>query len=154
MCGVASGRSSSLRATTSKRCNELCGMVLFALCMRRARAAGVLSPRPALGAEPRDGGETDSTKCWGVAPSRRAEPASQHEQRMFVEAVVVAQLLEHRRWQRDGAVFVAFARADAQLVLAADDVMHGELQALRQPQATAVDELERRAVTAQADVLQ
>ena len=53
------------------------------------------------------------------------------EQRVLVEAPVGAQVTQQRRRQRDGAILAALARTDAQLVLAADDIMDGQVQTLR-----------------------
>ena len=78
----------------------------------------------------------------------------EEQQWMAMKLPVVTQVFEHRRRQWDGAVLVAFAGTDAQLVLAADDIMDGQVQTLRKAQPAAVDELQRRAVAPQADVLQ
>lgn len=48
---------------------------------------------------------------------------------------------------------MAFAIADDEFVLLAEDVVDGEAQTLAQTKAAAVDELERGAIAAQADAL-
>ncbi|GAB4176556.1 MAG: hypothetical protein Fur0032_16550 [Terrimicrobiaceae bacterium] len=54
---------------------------------------------------------------------------------------VTPQVLEHLRDQRHHAVFAALARTHDQLALRAEDVVHGQGKAFREPQPRAVDEL-------------
>ena len=67
------------------------------------------------------------------------------------ESPVVAQILQHQRRQRDDPVLMAFAIANDELVLVAEDVVNGQSEAFAQAQSAAVDELERRAIAAQAN---
>ena len=53
-----------------------------------------------------------------------------NQQRMPVEAVVVAQIPEHGSGQRDYPIFAALARADAKLMFAAENVVDGQIEAL------------------------
>ena len=70
-----------------------------------------------------------------------------------MECPVATQLLPEERGERNDPILVAFAIADDEFVLFAEDVVDGEAQALAQTKAAAVDELERGAITAKADAL-
>ena len=70
---------------------------------------------------------------------------------MAMDPPVVLQLAPQAGGQRQDAIPVALAGADEELVLRAVDVVDGQGQAFAQAQAAGVDELEGRAVTAQAD---
>ena len=80
-----------------------------------------------------------------------ATDVGEDQQPMAMEGPVAAQLLPQIRGQGHDAVAVTFAVADEELVLAAEDVVDCESEALAQAQAAAIDELERGAVTAQTD---
>ena len=76
------------------------------------------------------------------------------QQRMPMESPVAAQVFEHVRRQRHDAVFAAFAMPHTQLLLAADDVVDRQTEALTEAQPAAVDELQRDAVAPQPDVVE
>ena len=71
--------------------------------------------------------------------------------RMAVKAPILAQILQHERRQRDDTVLMAFAIANDELALLAEDIVNGQREAFAQAQSTAVDELDRRAITPQAN---
>ena len=70
---------------------------------------------------------------------------------MPVKAPVLAQILQHRRRQRDDTVLMAFAIANDEPALVAEDIVNGQREAFAQTQSAAVDELDRRAITPQAN---
>lgn len=73
------------------------------------------------------------------------------QQGMLVERPVGTQLLVEAGGQGDDAILVALAAADPQFVFAAEDVVDGQAQAFAQAQAAGINELEGRAIAAQAD---
>lgn len=73
---------------------------------------------------------------------------------MAVESPVTAQFVVQGGGQRNDTIFVILTVADDQFVFRAENVVDGQAQAFAQTQAAAVDELERRAIAAQADVSQ
>ena len=83
-----------------------------------------------------------------------APDIGEEQKRVTMEEPVAAQLVVEGCGQRDHPVCMTFAIADDELVVLAEDVVDGEAQALAEPKAAAIDELERGAVTAQADALE
>ena len=81
-----------------------------------------------------------------------APDIGEKQERVLVDPPVTAQLVVEGSGQRNNPVLMAFAMADDELVLPAKDVVDGEAEALAEPEAAAIDELEWGAVTAQADV--
>lgn len=73
---------------------------------------------------------------------------------MAVESPVAAQFLIHGGGQRHDPVLVALAVANKELVLATFDVVDSQPETFAQTQPATVDELERSAIAAQADVCQ
>ena len=68
------------------------------------------------------------------------------------QCVLFALMDEVQIDSRYKAIPIAFAVADPQLVLIAEDIVDGQRETLGETQAAAVDEFEKDAVTAQTDV--
>ena len=81
-----------------------------------------------------------------------ATDVGKDEQRMPVKLPVALQFLPQAGGQRHDAILVALAVANEQFVFSALDVVDGQGQALAQAQAAGVDELDGRAIAAQADM--
>ena len=64
---------------------------------------------------------------------------------------VAAQILQHLGSHRHHAVLPALSIAHHDLALVAEDVMHREREAFREPQARAVNQFDRNAITPQPD---
>ncbi len=76
----------------------------------------------------------------------------EEQEGVAVEAPVAAQFLAQGGGQGHDAILVSFALANEQFVFLAFDIVDGQPQALAQPQAATVDELERGAVAAEANM--
>lgn len=69
-----------------------------------------------------------------------------------MKSPIAAQFEVHGGWQRNDAILVSFAMADEELVFASGDVVNGQAQTFAQAQTATIDELERGAIAAQANV--
>jgi hypothetical protein len=74
------------------------------------------------------------------------------QQGVAMKSPILAKILNHRRGDRDHAVPPAFAGANPELVLPAAHIVNGQRETFGNAQSAAIDELERNAVAAQADV--
>ena len=100
--------------------------------MRSATSLGSLSPRPTLGSRAEGRRRDRQHKVLGRSPEAGGRSLRVNEQDwVLVELSIVAQVFEHLVGQGHYPIFAPFARAHPQLVLAANDVMHGEVEALR-----------------------
>ena len=109
--------------------------------------------------QPLEGGTGHGAGGGVHAPGQRlrgvviaAARVGEEQERVAVESPVAAQFLLHGGGQRHDPVLVSLAVANEQLVFLAFDVVDGQPEAFAQAQPATVDELERSAVAAQADV--
>ena len=69
-----------------------------------------------------------------------------------MQRLIGAQILDHRRGNRNHSIVVSLAFVNHQFVIVALDVVYGQVEAFGEAQATAIEQLDRRAVSAQANV--